>query len=143
MERPQIQEYSYLQERLKRAASLTIKTPDKRGNSRFPRRVDRLDYLPTYPIQVSDTPPMEKFVLLVEKVKAYKLSEKNVTAKRLLSHSVSLARKLDEELPGNDGAVKFFYEGMQFLNETNPELAEDISRIMQKVYDEDRFDKKR
>lgn len=86
--------------------------------------------------------PMESFVLLVENMRDYKVAKKNASARRLLAKSLGLARALDEQLPGHDEAVKFFYEGLEYLQSGNPYLAEDIGRIMQKVYDEDRFRKR-
>ncbi len=123
-----------LETRFKRAANLT-----SRKKPQDIRRIKGLNYLPAYRIDTPDLEPMETFVRFLEKVNEFKLSDKNVKANNSLSQGLALARKLEEQLPGNDGAVKLYFEAMEYLKGVNPELAGDIDRIMQKVYDEGRF----
>lgn len=145
MERPRppsiAQEYADLEIRFKRAAVIPKKI-DPQGRNRI-RSVNTrdLNYLPTYRITGTDLPGIETFVLMLEKIKSFKLAERNSTADRLLGQALNLARQLDYELPGNDGAVKFFYEGSKYIEEVNPQLAEDVARVITKAWDEKRFEK--
>lgn len=136
MERPGKREQVFvsLETRFKRAAALT-----SRKKPQDIRRIKGLNYLPVYRIDTPDINPMEIFVRLLEKVNEFKLSDKNVKANNALSQGLALARRLEEQLPGNDGGVKLYYEAMEYLKNVNPELAGDVDRIMQKVYDEGRF----
>ncbi len=135
-------EFADLQERLKRATTL----PRKRGpqkNQSLRNVTDRqLNYLPVYKVQDADIPGIETFVVFLEKMKSFKLADKKTVADRYLAQALNLARKLDYELPGNDGAVKFFYEGTRYLEEVNPGLAEDAAKVIQKAWDEKRFNDK-
>ncbi len=147
MERPKppsiAQEFADLETRFKRAVVIPKKI-DSQGRNRIRNVNPRdLNYLPAYRITETDLPGIETFVLMLEKIKSYKIAEKNSTAERILGHALNLARQLDYELPGNDGAVKFFYEGSRYLEEVNPQLAEDVARVITKAWDEKRFELKK
>lgn len=147
MERPRppsiAQEYANLETRFKKAAIIP-KRLDPQGRNKVRNVNSRdLDYLPAYRIKGADLPGIETFVLMLEKIKSFKLAEKNSSAERMLGQALNLARQLDYELPGNDGAVKFFYEGSKYIEEVNPQLAEDVARVITKAWDEKRFERQK
>lgn len=141
MERPKppdiAQEYGDLQSRFLKAARPVKRQPHQKALRRVSER--QLRYLPDLKIGDADLPGIETYVLFIERLKAFELAEKNALADRALTQALSLAKKLDYELPGNDGAVKFFFEANLYLERVNPGLAENSGRVIQKAWDERRF----
>lgn len=129
------QGYELLLERLKFAANNSSYGKDTNEQ----RRIDHFDFWPSKNMKISELAPMETYIRLVESVSRFQLAKSLTKAKNSLSYSVQLARLLDDQLPGNDEAVRFFSQGNEYLEGTNIKLAEDVSRIMFRVFDEKRF----
>lgn len=128
------QNYAVLQQRLQDAVMGEVS-----NEVNMQQGVAEFDFWPSKEMKVAEIAPMEMFVRFVEAVARFRGAESRTRKKNTLSYSVSLARKLDDQLPGNDEAVKFFFEGTSYIEAVNLELAEDISTIMRKVIDEKRF----
>lgn len=103
-----------------------------------PRSIETYSW-PGKRMKISSHDSNETFVRLVEKVAEFKVASTPTRAKNVLAHCVQLGRRLDDLLPGDDEGVRFFVKGLNYLEIANPEMAEDIGRILEKVYDEKRF----
>ncbi len=95
------------------------------------------------PMKIAKQSSSETFVKLVERVGEFQQTSSETRARNILAHCAQLGRRLDEALSGDDEGVRFMTTGLSFLEIANPEMAEDVSKIIQKAWDEKQFEKRK
>lgn len=108
-----------------------------------PRRLDQTDFLPKKPMKTANLPMGEVLKRLAIEISEFQTgSETPTRGKNRLSYAYSLARKLQKQLDENPQNISVFNDRMTRLKEYSPELAEDITLVMQRTADKKRFQTK-
>ncbi|MBP6913083.1 MAG: hypothetical protein KBC00_00535 [Candidatus Levybacteria bacterium] len=92
------------------------------------------------PISLNNASTEEMFVILIEEIRRYKTAISGNAAVKIRSGIYQIADDLTDTLPGNDSGVKFVTESMEYIENNNSILGDEVSSLI-KAADERRFER--
>lgn len=108
------------------------------------RRVPELDPMDDPRMRIANLSLLETYLRLIERTDAYQHEERELSAINIRIYCEKLAqhflRKRHEVTQDDDSTIQFIEESLTLLDETRPELANDVAIFMQFAEDTVRFE---